>query len=207
MVQEQKTGMMNLLPPDQVIMLDIEASSLKGASGKKSFHDLISYPVEVGLAKADGQPESRLIKPEDDWTDWNGEAKNNDIGLIHGISRRELIKKGHNVREVAQWLNQEIGDKTVMCDSPDAVLDSFWLDRLFQAAGIERQFNLRFLYDYIDMNDPLVDEAYKNSEIERESEHRAGEDAADIMNLYREYYVLKIAEYHENLINDGPSAL
>ncbi len=53
------------------IILDIEASGF--GSG--------SYPIEVGLALADGSCESVLIHPEPEWIHWSEEAAS-----IHKIS-------------------------------------------------------------------------------------------------------------------------
>ena len=176
--------------PEDVVMMDLEASSLKGAMGGQ--HETgLSYPVEVGIAGADGYKEARLIKPQPDWTNWNGEPGNPDKGRIHGISRRELIENGQDVKVIAQWLNEQLTGKTVMCDSPDAKADTFWLDRLYEAAGVERTFDLQFLYDYMNLDDPDMYLAYDNTGLAREAPHRAGEDAEDLMILYREYYALK----------------
>lgn len=177
--------------PDDVVMIDLEASSLRGANGGVHTPQSTSYPIEVGIAYADWRSESHLIKPQADWQDWNGEQGNEDIGKIHGISRRELLEDGQDPKDVAQWLNEQLSGKIVMCDSPDAKVDRFWLKRLYEAAEMEQTFDLHFLYDYMDINDPDMAQAYDNTGLEREAQHRALEDAQDLMALYREYYALK----------------
>tara|TARA_R110001592_G_scaffold20926_22_gene84850 strand:- start:4868 stop:5476 length:609 start_codon:yes stop_codon:yes gene_type:complete len=177
--------------PEDVVVMDIEASSLRGTSKTVYDTDSTSYPVEIGIAHADGRTAAHLIKPEASWKDWNGEHSNEDKGRIHGISRRQLFEEGRDVRDVAGWLNDELTGKVVMCDSPEAKADTFWIDRLFQAAQVERTFDIQYLYDYIDLQDPDMGRAYDNTGLSREAPHRAGQDAADVMILYSEYYALK----------------
>ncbi len=177
--------------PRDVLTLDIEASSLKGAARDVPASGSPSYPVEVGVAGHKGHTSSYLIKRPEGWTDWNGQKGNERVGFIHGISLDELEESGKDVRFVARWLNRVCTDKVVMCDSPETRCDNFWLDRLFEEAGIERNFDLNFIYDYIDKNDADLDEAYERAGIRGSSLHRAGEDALDLMKLYRRYYEVK----------------
>ncbi len=188
----------NLPHPQDVAMIDFEASSLRGAKGISHEPHRTSYPIEVGISFIDGPHESCLIKPQPDWQDWNGEPDNNDIGKIHGISRRELFEKGQDPKDIAQWLNDRLNGVTVMCDSPDAKIDKFWLTRLYDAAETKPTFELHFLYDYIDIHDPDMGKAYDNTGLSREAPHRALEDAYDIMILYNEYYNLKNDNNHTN---------
>lgn len=105
--------------------IDFEASSL----------DLIaSYPIEVGLCLTDGSLHSWLIRPHVLWQDWSASAEE-----IHGISRETLLADGLNVRQVAHHLN-EILSGQVFCDA--WTFDSFWLHRLYRAAGMRPSFQL-----------------------------------------------------------------
>lgn len=189
--------------PDDVVMLDLEASSMRGANGGNRKPEALSYPIEAGVAHADGRVETKLIKPQPDWTDWSGEPDNPDIGRFHGIARSELFEKGEDVSEVARWLNEELTGKIVMCDSPQARPDTFWVNRLFSAAGIQREFDVHFLYDYMDLDDPDTYLAYDNTGLEREAQHRAGQDAEDLMTLYREYCVLKSEDHADDIDHDN----
>ncbi|MBL1270817.1 MAG: hypothetical protein ACI92B_001052 [Marinobacter maritimus] len=105
--------------------IDFEASSL----------DLIaSYPIEVGVCMPDSTLHSWLIEPHVLWQDWSASAEQ-----IHGISRASLSAEGNAVKDVAHHLNQLLSGH-VFCDA--WTFDSFWLYRLFRAAGVEPGFQL-----------------------------------------------------------------
>ncbi|GGE64362.1 hypothetical protein GCM10011533_15890 [Streptosporangium jomthongense] len=110
------------LPP---AFIDFEASSL----------DLIaSYPIEVGVCMPDCSLHSWLITPHELWQDWSESAER-----IHGISRARLAVEGETVTTVAYALNRLLTGQ-VFCDA--WTFDSFWLYRLFRAAGVEPGFQL-----------------------------------------------------------------
>ncbi|MAO15166.1 MULTISPECIES: 3'-5' exonuclease [Marinobacter] len=105
--------------------IDFEASSL----------DLIaSYPIEVGVCMPDGSLHSWLIQPHVLWQDWSESAE-----TIHGISRARLEQEGTPVGEVARALNRLLPEQ-IFCDA--WTFDSFWLHRLFRAAGETPEFQL-----------------------------------------------------------------
>ncbi|WP_336367762.1 3'-5' exonuclease [Marinobacter sp. C2H3] len=105
--------------------IDFEASSL----------DLIaSYPIEVGICMPDGELHSWLICPHVLWQDWSESAEQ-----IHGISRARLQAEGTEVRDVAHQLNRLLPEQ-VYCDA--WTFDSFWLHRLYKAAGVRPEFQL-----------------------------------------------------------------
>jgi hypothetical protein len=105
--------------------IDFEASSL----------DLIaSYPIEVGVCMPDGSLHSWLIQPHVLWQDWSESAE-----TIHGISRARLEQEGTPVGEVARALNRLLSEQ-IFCDA--WTFDSFWLHRLFRAAGETPEFQL-----------------------------------------------------------------
>lgn len=84
-------------------VLDIEASGF-GRS---------SYPIEVGIARADGTSCAFLIQPLEEWTHWDPKAE-----LLHGIARERLMREGYPVRQVARWLNDELsGEGKAYSDS------------------------------------------------------------------------------------------
>jgi hypothetical protein len=173
--------------PSDVIVIDYEASSLKGTSNGVVGGDADSFPIEVGLAYPDGRVESYYISPVRIWTDWDTHVEEN----IHKISRDMLIEQGRDVNEIANILNNKLSGKTVVCDGKFS--DPFWTNRLFSAANVECQFSLFYLYDLIDQNDPLFDIAYEQVEVSDETPHRAGEDAVIIKRFYQSFYELKNA--------------
>lgn len=108
--------------------VDFEASSL----GPRS------YPIEVGWSLDDGTVESHLIDPASQpaWTDWDPGAEHE----IHGISRELIIKEGRDPLWVAARMNETLGGRLVYTDAPD--WDGFWLQVLFDAAGLVPAFRL-----------------------------------------------------------------
>jgi len=104
-------------------IVDIEASGL----------GLDSYPIEVGLALENDQRYCSLIKPETGWDHWDDSAE-----ALHNIPREVLEKKGKPPIVVARELNRLLKDKIVFSDG--WVVDEPWIIRLFEAAGMDRQF-------------------------------------------------------------------
>lgn len=108
-----------------ITFIDIEASGLEPES----------YPIELGWADTFGNGDGFLVRPLGDWTHWDPVAAS-----IHGIQRDELFEKGFPVHEAADRLNDMLGCEVVFCDGLDS--DQFWLNRLFDAAGVEPSFEL-----------------------------------------------------------------
>jgi DNA polymerase III epsilon subunit-like protein len=144
------------------IFIDFEASSL----------DLIaSYPIEVGVCLPNGETHSWLIRPHVIWQDWSAKA-----ARIHGIPREELIENGRDLFEVATELNECISG-TVYCDA--WTFDSFWLHRLYKAAGFKNDFQLESISALLDEQQvsrwqDVHDETIKAMKLDR---HRAANDA------------------------------
>ncbi|SNC59386.1 hypothetical protein SAMN04487881_0046 [Marinobacter sp. es.048] len=104
-------------------ILDIEASGL----------DDESYPIEIAWCSIDGDDSfSTLVNPESagGWEHWDHYAEE----AIHGISREECCLDGENVVVTAQRAKALLLDHQVFTDA--AYQDQFWLDRLFEAAGV-----------------------------------------------------------------------
>lgn len=107
------------------IIIDVEAS------GFGSY----SYPIEVGFILENQTKYCTLVKPENHWVHWDYSAES-----LHHIKRDELVSKGKSAFAVAQQLNAMLQGKTVYSDA--WVVDQPWLIRLFEAAGLDMQFNL-----------------------------------------------------------------
>ncbi|MGO1232118.1 MAG: 3'-5' exonuclease [Marinobacter sp.] len=113
--------------------IDFEASSL----------NLIeSYPIEAGVCLPDGSLHSWLISPHVLWKDWSESAEN-----IHGISRERLEREGLPAGDVARQLNALLPEQ-IFCDA--WTFDSFWLHRLFRAAGETPVFHLESISALLD---------------------------------------------------------
>ncbi|MGH1457182.1 MAG: hypothetical protein ACRBDI_10405 [Alphaproteobacteria bacterium] len=183
--------------PEDLIVLDIEASSLNGAIEYIAAQGPQSYPVEIGVVDHQCHDISYLIKRADGWVDWHGQEGDETKGYIHGISLDELEKDGKDVEFAAAFLNDFCKDKVVLCRGPNgAYSDRFWLGRLYEAAGIEQEFEVNCFADFIDFeNDVDVDEAYEQSGFGSDAKHRAGDDALQWMRFYLNLYKIKEQEH------------
>ncbi|MFC3284273.1 hypothetical protein [Litchfieldella rifensis] len=144
-------------------LLDIEASGFGRGS----------YPIEIGLARADGSSCAFLIQPLAEWTHWDPKAE-----LLHGISRARLIREGHPVIEVARWLNDELAEVGVAY-SDSWGYDNTWLSLLFHHAGMLPRFRLEALRQLLCDRQLGLWNATKEALIRERGiqRHRAGEDA------------------------------
>lgn len=151
------------------IILDIEASGF--GSG--------SYPIEIGLALADGRLLSRLIKPLDHWTHWQESAEK-----VHGISRDRLFDEGVDPREFAIELNNLLENETVYTDGWG--VDRSWLALLFYEAGVIQRFKLESVYTLLseEQMDGWSDHRDRVLEFTGMVPHRAGTDAVIVQDTY-----------------------
>lgn len=113
---------------DLPCFLDFEASSLDG------------FPIQVAWSLPNGSVTCHLIDPAgvEGWGDdrWDEYAEQE----IHHISRDLLSKEGLPPVEVAEMMNAALEGETVYCDG--GLLDQYWLEDLFEAAGIPPLFVL-----------------------------------------------------------------
>lgn len=111
--------------PQCPCIIDIEASGF-GAH---------SYPIEIGVVKADGSRYCSLIAPQEDWIHWSPQAE-----TVHGIPRPVLLERGKPAATVCQELNRFLGYISAYSDA--WVHDSPWLNRLFWAGRCKPEFHL-----------------------------------------------------------------
>jgi len=104
------------------VFLDFEASSLADAS----------YPIEVGWVFEDGEGESHLIRPADDWLDWHAGAE-----VIHGLSRNRLVETGTDHETVARRMIEALSGHALYASAPS--WDGKWLSVLLRRAGFPRK--------------------------------------------------------------------
>lgn len=112
------------------IFLDFEATGL---------HKL-SYPIQVAWGSTLDNVESWYIQPAKGWTFWSRDAE-----AMHGLSRELLAEVGRPVREVAERMSAALAGKVVYADG--LPWDNFWLDELFYAAQVKREFDIRDAWD------------------------------------------------------------
>ncbi|TLF45927.1 hypothetical protein FEI13_17580 [Halomonas urmiana] len=99
------------------------------------------------------------------------------IELISGS-----LKEGIPVTDAAERLDRSLGLETVFCDALE--FDSFWLERLFEAAGIELSFQLSGVHQLFGTLG--AERALLLEEIIRKTPapHRAREDAQRYVAAY-----------------------
>lgn len=151
------------------VIIDIESSGFGSHS----------YPIEIGVILEDKTKFCSLIKPESSWVHWCDEAQQ-----VHQINRDSLITHGKSSLSVAKNLNKILNGKTVYSDG--WVVDSTWLIRLFEAAGIKMAFTLsaiemilkeKQIYRWDEMKSSVINELNL-------SRHRASNDAQIIQETF-----------------------
>ena len=106
-------------------VLDLEASGLSSAD----------YPIEVGVALADGNLYQSLIAPQTDWEHWDPEAQS-----LHGIPKQATKDMGRPAHKVCEAVNRLCHGQKVYTDCWSR--DSQWLATLFGAAKSTPKFEL-----------------------------------------------------------------
>jgi len=157
--------------PKRTAFIDFEASGL-GAR---------SWPIEIGWAFEDGVGESLLVSPAPDWSmdEWNPRAEK-----LHGISPKMLSDLGVSAESACDRAISALADCAVYSDAPD--WDSFWMMRLFDAAG--RNCPIRIL-EFSTLMPPITSaqkaELIAQADRQAPRRHRAGEDVLHLLTLYR----------------------
>lgn len=139
-----------------------------------------SYPIEVGIALADGSVHALLIKPADGWDHWDEKAE-----AIHGITREYLQAHGKTPREVAIFLNDLCSGLTLYSDAWS--FDSSWLGRLFDEAEIIQRFKLDTLTRLLSEDDMSVWSDTKDAMVKQLGleMHRAANDVMLLRETYK----------------------
>lgn len=99
-----------------------------------------SYPIALAICS----PETTfnyLVAPAPYWTYWSYDAQD-----LHGISRDILLAEGVPPRELALVLNQTLAGVPLCSDNP---ADCFWMEALYEAAGIDALVTVQPLESWI----------------------------------------------------------
>lgn len=154
-----------------IAFIDFEASGLGP----------FSWPIEVGWSFDDGVTGSTLINPSPQWpmSAWDPKAER-----LHGITPRMLADLGLDPAGVCERLDAALAGRAVYSDAPD--WDSFWMLRLYQAAG--RRCDIR-LQDFSRLM-PVLGDADKKKLLQQADRlaprrHRAAEDALHLRMIHR----------------------
>ncbi len=134
-----------------------------------------SYPIEIAIVSADTKHQA-LIKPMYYWEHWSYDAQD-----MHQISRDQLLLEGVDPHALAVELNFKYQGLTICSDSPQ---DCFWLDTLYEAAGIEPKFEVKPIEWFVGRE--------AAGEIARlmstRKSHRALQDALDLQEATATYF-------------------
>ena len=147
-----------------MICIDLEASGLA----------VESYPIEVAWACTDsGRSDSFLINPASvsDWTYWDEYAEE-----LHGIEPELLQREGISAAQACERLNRALEGQQVISDAFE--YDSFWLNRLYQAAGVQPGFRLAGLDQVLNAEQLVQYRLIARAQFRR---HRAARDVADLI--------------------------
>lgn len=152
------------------LILDFEASGFGRGS----------YPIEVGLALADGSTYCSLIQPLPEWDHWCPEGER-----THGITREKLQNHGKPVELVAEELNSLLHNNVVYTDGWG--FDQTWLALLFHHADRFIRFRLEPLQKLLSEEQKQLWNHTRNHVTEQLnlSRHRASNDARILQLTYQ----------------------
>ena len=139
-----------------------------------------SYPIEVAVVFPGGEYQS-LIRPAAYWDHWSYDAQD-----MHQITREQLVNEGTPAIQVAQRMNDLFDGKTLCSDNP---ADCFWLDVLYEAAGIDPTFEVKPIESFVGRE--AASEILRRLPVSKG--HRALQDAQALSNTV-DTYLPHIAE-------------
>ncbi|MBI3283332.1 MAG: hypothetical protein HYZ65_00565 [Burkholderiales bacterium] len=131
-----------------------------------------SYPIEVGFSQRHGEGWCTLIRPEQDWQQWDSQT-----AALHHIPREVLIERGKSPVHVAEHLNSTLNGHTVYTDG--WTHDYVWMAQLYDVAEKVPSFKLADLREIISPEQERLWFATKVKILEDLSvtRHRASSDA------------------------------
>ncbi|UTW01841.1 hypothetical protein KDX31_10720 [Amphritea atlantica] len=146
-----------------LICLDLEASGLGPHS----------YPIEVAWKSTADESDTFLINPDTvpGWTFWDDFAEE-----LHSLCRTELRQKGVSAESACNRLNEALQGCEVLSDAWE--FDSFWLKRLFTAAGQKMAFRLVGLRELLSPEEMIQYQFITKAQLRR---HRAMSDVDHIL--------------------------
>lgn len=147
-----------------MICIDLEASGLAKES----------YPIEIAWKCSEtGQFDTFLIDPASvpEWEHWDEFAEE-----VHCIPPEMLEKDGIRVEDACKRLNDALAGRQVISDAWE--YDSFWLQRLFDAAGVRQTFQLVGLDTVLTAEERIQYQLIARSQFRR---HRALRDVEHLL--------------------------
>lgn len=137
-----------------------------------------AYPIAAAWSIADGQLKAILIRPEDEWTQWD--PLNEDT---HGITRSQIEMNGESVLDVIREIADDVDKQQVYVSEP--YLYEKWLQTMYGAYGAEPPFELAPLSDLFLMHPQELEEELENLASNLLLELKVGEDRVrTLLELY-----------------------
>ena len=99
-----------------------------------------SYPIEVAVVFPGGEYQA-LIQPASYWDHWSYDAQD-----MHQITPEQLVNLGTPAIQVAERMNDLFDGKILCSDNPT---DCYWLDVLYEAAGIDPTFEVKPIESFV----------------------------------------------------------
>ena len=115
---------------------------------ESSSYEEDAYPIAASWSIATGELKAILIRPEDEWQQWD--SSNEDS---HGITRQQIEMQGESVLDVLREMSDDFDKQPVFVTEP--YLYEKWLDTMYRAYGAEVSFDLVSVEDIFKM--PLED--------------------------------------------------
>jgi len=116
-----------------------------------SSYEETGYPIAASWSIADGQLKAIMIRPEDEWQEWD--SSNEDR---HGLTRQQIEMVGESVLDVIRELAEDVDKSPVYVSEP--YLYEKWLHRMYDAYGAEAPFDIYPLSDLFNMSDEELQE-------------------------------------------------
>jgi len=145
-----------------------------------------SFPIEVAIARCDGDSRTWFIRPAPRWDGWDWDPA---AEALHGISREQLDRDGLPPAQVLAEMGAFAGDCQVYAD---ADLDAYWLELLAHEVGAKVPFSVHYLGEYFveqGYTRPQIVAALEAAKEQLPREHIARDDArrlALVVRLLRE---------------------
>jgi len=122
---------------------------------ESSSYEEDAYPIAACWSIADGQLKDVLIRPEDEWRQWD--ASNEDR---HGITRQQIEMVGETVLDVIRELSEDVDKQPVYVREP--YMYRKWLSTLYEAYGAEVPFDVFPATDLFNMGEAELEEELEN---------------------------------------------
>lgn len=137
------------------------------------------FPVEIGVALADGRCHCFLIRPEEHWLRDSPQAS-----PLYGLEQSLLLSHGTPIQEVAIHLNELLRGQSVYCQEWGQA--TTLISRLFYDARAIQMFMIESLHHILDpvMADEWERLQYKIREEMTMTRHRASSEALMAQKVY-----------------------